>query len=46
MNPVRLIDADGNVTTSTGLLEVFVNGKWGTVCDDDPANSQKQVSTE
>merc|ERR1712121_112114 len=31
--PVRLIN-NGVVNVKSGLLEIFVNGEWGTVCDD------------
>merc|ERR1711931_342459 len=31
--PVRLIN-NGVVNVKSGLLEVFIGGEWGTVCDD------------
>merc|ERR1712142_148352 len=33
--PVRLVDKDV-VSKTRGRLEVFADGKWGTVCDDGP----------
>ena len=33
-NALRLLSSDGNRTASlsAGLLEIFINNQWGTVC--------------
>ena len=40
--PVRLVDKDV-VSKTRGRLEVFADGKWGTVCDDGPNGVGDQV---
>ena len=41
--PVRLVDKDV-VSKTRGRLEVFADGKWGTVCDDASTAGFDQVS--
>ena len=31
---LRLVDNSGNTGGSSGRLEVYFSGQWGTVCDD------------
>ena len=34
-NQVRLVSQTGRTSNlSAGRLEIFINGQWGTVCDD------------
>jgi len=35
---VRLVNSDGYVVVSSGILEVFYKREWGTVCDDNGRN--------
>merc|ERR1711931_260599 len=39
--PVRLIN-NGVVDAKSGLLEVFIDGQWGTVCDDYDRHNHNQ----
>ena len=32
---LQLVKNDGSTNTADGRLEVFLNGQWGTVCEDD-----------
>jgi len=32
--PLRLIDVDGRESTTYGLIQIFHDGRWGTICDD------------
>jgi len=40
-NPLRLRGSD---TLGQGRLEIFNNGQWGTVCDDNWGNTEAMVS--
>ena len=41
---VRLVGSGANHTGNhTGRLEVYYNGEWGTVCDDDFDNNDAAV---
>jgi len=31
---LRLVDENGSVATTSGWIQVFLKGKWGTICDD------------
>ena len=41
---IRLVKEDG-VSTTSGRLEIFTDGMWGTVCDDNIENSEAQDIT-
>ena len=42
---IRLVAYDGTLTKTHGRLEVFLNGTWGTVCDDNASDVKgKQAS--
>ena len=32
--PYRLVSSSGTIAGSSGRLEIFYSGQWGTVCDD------------
>ncbi len=41
---LRLVDSFNNIGGSRGRLEVFYNGSWGTVCDDEFEQLEAEVA--
>ncbi len=41
---LRLIDLSGSAGGSSGRLEVYYSGEWGTVCDDSFGSDDAEVA--